>query len=211
MHERHHPSGLLASALGLASSRRAERAKREQVEHLIDTMGLGGYRDKLVGELSTGTRRVVDLASILAQRPRLLLLDEPTAGLAQRETEAFGPLLRRVRDRLGCAVLIIEHDMVLIAEVSDRAYALEAGRVIASGPPRDVQRHPAVVASYLGTDEAAIHRSGHQRGPVQDGEPAALEGRSRSELLELAGEAGVVGRHRMRKDELVATLRHRRS
>ena len=158
--ERHQPTGVLSALLGLAGASRSERRKRDQVEELLVTMGLIAYRDKLVRELSTGTRRVLDIASILAQRPRLLLLDEPTAGLAQRETEAFGPLIRRVREQLGCAVLIIEHDIVLISSLCDRVYALEAGSVIASGPPDAVRSDPRVIASYLGTDEAAIARSG---------------------------------------------------
>jgi len=158
--ERHHPTSLLGGMLSLRSARTAEGAKQQLVGDLVDATGLEPYRDKLVGELSTGTRRVVDIASILAQRPRLLLLDEPTSGLAQRETEAFGPLIERVKDRLGCAVLIVEHDIVLIAQICDRVYALESGRVIADGDPRSVLSDPRVVASYLGTDEEAIRRSG---------------------------------------------------
>ena len=158
--ERHQPTSVLGAILGLSSARAAEASKRVLVDELITATGLGVYREKLIGQLSTGTRRVVDLASILAQRPKLLLLDEPTAGLAQRETEAFGPLIRRVKEQLGCAVLIIEHDMVLIGELCDRVYALESGRVIAEGSPDAVRNDPKVVASYLGTDESAINRSG---------------------------------------------------
>ena len=158
--ERHDPTSVLGAVLGLASARASEKAKRQKVDELIAATGLGVYKEKLIGQLSTGTRRVVDLASILAQRPRLLLLDEPTSGLAQRETEAFGPLIRRVKEQLGCAVLIIEHDMVLIGELCDRVYALESGRVIADGSPDAVRNDPKVVASYLGTDESAINRSG---------------------------------------------------
>jgi ABC-type branched-subunit amino acid transport system ATPase component len=157
--ERHHPARVMPALLGIGSRRR-EAAKLEAVDRLATTLGLGPHRDKRASELSTGTRRVVDIASILAQRPALLLLDEPTAGIAQREAEAFAPLLRRVQDELGCAVLIIEHDMPLIMGVSDRVYAMESGRVIAEGPPDRVRRDPRVVASYLGTDQAAINRSG---------------------------------------------------
>jgi branched-chain amino acid transport system ATP-binding protein len=80
--------------------------------------------------------------------------------VAQKETEALGPLLRRIQERTGCSVLIIEHDMPLLSGLCDRLVALELGGVIAEGPPRDVLAHPAVIASYLGTDEAAIQRSG---------------------------------------------------
>ena len=88
-----------------------------------------------------------------------LCLDEPTARVAQRETEAFGPLLVRIRAELGASMLVIEHDMPLIMAISDRVYCLEAGRVIAQGAPEAVRNDPAVIASYLGTDERAIERS----------------------------------------------------
>ena len=122
--------------------------------------GLGGYRDKLVGELSTGTRRIIDLACLLIQRPKVVLLDEPSSGIAQRETEALAPLLLRVRDELGCGLVLIEHDMPLVLSLATRMYCLELGKVIAEGDPQDVVRDPAVVRSYLGDDPAAINRSG---------------------------------------------------
>lgn len=165
MLERHRPTRVMAGILGWPA-RRAEREKHEAADQLIASFGLEPYRDKTIGELSTGTRRVVDLATILAQRPQLLLLDEPTAGIAQRETEAFGPLMRRVQSDLGCAILIIEHDMPLIMGLSDRIYAMESGAVIAEGSPSQVRSDPRVIATYLGTDEAAINRSGTSREAV---------------------------------------------
>jgi ABC-type branched-subunit amino acid transport system ATPase component len=110
--------------------------------------------------VSTGTRRVVDLACVFAQDPSVVLLDEPSSGIAQREAEALGPLLCRVRDELGASLLVIEHDLPLLASISDRMIALDLGRVVVEGDPTGVIEHPAVVASYLGTDEAAIARSG---------------------------------------------------
>ena len=127
---------------------------------LIDFLGLGRYAERPIIELSTGTRRIVELAGLLALDARLLCLDEPTAGIAQRESEAMAPLLVQVRRELDAAMLIIEHDMPLIMGMSDRVYCLEAGRVIASGDPRSVRDDPAVIASYLGTDERTIQRSG---------------------------------------------------
>jgi ABC-type branched-subunit amino acid transport system ATPase component len=116
-----------------------------------------------VRELSTGTRRIVDLAMCIAHEPKVLLLDEPSSGIAQRETEALGPLLQRIRAEAGCSMLVIEHDMPLITTVSDRMVALELGAPIASGTPDEVVHDPRVVASYLGGDIAAINRSGGTR------------------------------------------------
>ena len=159
--ERHLASrDMFAAALQLPASYESELELSYVVEELIDLMGLGSYRQKLTGELSTGTRRIVDLACILAQDPKVLLLDEPSGGVAQKETEALGPLLRRIRERTGCSILIIEHDMPLLSGLCDRLVALELGSVIAEGTPTEVLNHPAVIASYLGTDEKAIARSG---------------------------------------------------
>jgi branched-chain amino acid transport system ATP-binding protein len=117
-----------------------------------------------VRELSTGTRRVVDLACLLAHEPDVVLLDEPAAGIAQREVEALAPLIRRVRDETGASLLVIEHDIPLIQSVADRLVAMDQGGVIADGRPADVLSIPEVVASYLGTDDAAVHRSGGPAG-----------------------------------------------
>jgi ABC-type branched-subunit amino acid transport system ATPase component len=159
--ERHlHSREMVAAALHLPASYESETDLAGRVETLIELMGLGAFRDKLLGELSSGSRRIVELACILAQDPAVVLLDEPSAGVAQRETEALGPLLRRVQAYTGCSMLVIEHDMPLIAAVSDEVIALELGRVIARGTPGEVLSHPRVVESYLGTDAAAIARSG---------------------------------------------------
>jgi ABC-type branched-subunit amino acid transport system ATPase component len=141
----------LASLLGLPAVREAEEDVALSVDRLIELMGLQAFRDKFVSELSTGTRRIVDLTMTLAHDPAVVLLDEPSSGIAQRETEALGPLLRRIRDELGCAVLLIEHDMPLITSLADEMLALDLGRVIAAGTPAAVVEHPDVVASYLGT------------------------------------------------------------
>ena len=153
-------SRLLASATGLPPSPASERRKRAEADEIVDYLGLGRYADSLVADLSTGTRRIVELGCLLAARARVLLLDEPTAGVAQRETEAFGPLIASVRDELGAAAVVIEHDMGLVMGISDRIYCLESGSVIAEGPPAAVRTDPRVIASYLGTDERTIRRSG---------------------------------------------------
>jgi ABC-type branched-subunit amino acid transport system ATPase component len=151
---------IAASALRLPASYESELAAAARVEELIALMGLSAFREKLVGELSTGTRRIVELACILAQDPTVLLLDEPSGGVAQRETEALGPLLQRVQSFTGCSILVIEHDMALLSTICDDMYALELGGVIAQGTPAEVLDHPRVIESYLGTNEAAINRSG---------------------------------------------------
>jgi branched-chain amino acid transport system ATP-binding protein len=123
-------------------------------------MRLGAYADKFVGELSTGTRRIVDLACSLAHDPDVLLLDEPSSGIAQRETEALGPVLLDIRDQTGAALVVIEHDMPLITGISDRLVALELGAVVAIGTPQEVVSNERVVEGYLGSNEATIMRSG---------------------------------------------------
>jgi ABC-type branched-subunit amino acid transport system ATPase component/ABC-type branched-subunit amino acid transport system permease subunit len=157
---------LVADATRQPASYLAEAATAERAEELAHLLGLGGYAHVPTSALSTGTRRIVELACLLAEDPVLMLLDEPSAGVAQKETEALGPLLRQIRDHTGAAMLIIEHDMPLLSGVCDRLVAMELGTVIAQGPPDEVLEHPAVVASYLGTDEAAIHRSGAGATPA---------------------------------------------
>ena len=153
------PTSLGATILGLPQASRAERHKQAEADELIGFFGLGRYADSFVNELSTGTRRIVELSCLVGLDAQVLCLDEPTAGVAQRETEAFGPLILRLREELGASMLVIEHDMPLIMSISDRVYCLEAGRMIAEGEPDAVRNDAAVIASYLGTDERAIQRS----------------------------------------------------
>src|SRR3546814_15824738 len=113
-------------------------------------MGLEAFRQKLTGELSTGNRRIVDLACILAQDPKVLMLDEPSGGVAQKETEALGPLLLRIVERTGCSVVVLEHDMPLLRSLCDEMIALDLGCLTAQGLPEEVLSDPAVNASYPG-------------------------------------------------------------
>ena len=141
----------LAAVFGLAVVTDAEARVAEQVGDLLELLHLGAFRDKFVGELSTGSRRIVEIAATVAHRPSVLLLDEPSSGIAQRETEALLPFLRQIRDHLDCSLLVIEHDMPLITGLADRIVALDSGGVIAEGTPEEIVRHPRVVESYLGT------------------------------------------------------------
>lgn len=151
----------LSALVGLPDQRVEEALVRRRVDELIDLVGLGAFADKFIGELSTGSRRIVDIACSLAHDPTVLLLDEPSSGIAQRETEAMGPLLQSIRSATGMSLLVIEHDMPLITSISDRLVALDLGAVVTEGSPGEVVADPRVIASYLGTNEAAIARSGN--------------------------------------------------
>jgi ABC-type branched-subunit amino acid transport system ATPase component len=142
--------GLLAGLLGTAKSVKAEREVTERAEALVERLGLADYANKLASELSYGTLRLTELATILAMEPELVLLDEPSSGIAQRETEALGPLLLELRRDLGATFLLIEHDMPLIMGISDRIVALAAGQVLAEGSPAEIQANDDVVEAYLG-------------------------------------------------------------
>ncbi|HVV77459.1 MAG TPA: ATP-binding cassette domain-containing protein [Mycobacteriales bacterium] len=149
--ERHLDSrDLVAAALRLPASTLSEAAASERVGELLAQLGLTKYAGTMVGELSTGTRRIVELACVLAQRPAVILLDEPTAGVAQKETEALAPLLRQVREETGATMLVIDHDMPLLTSLCDRLVALELGQVIAEGAPASVLEDERVIESYLG-------------------------------------------------------------
>jgi ABC-type branched-subunit amino acid transport system ATPase component len=148
-----------ATTIQWPAARRSEAAKRATVDELLETLHLGDFRHKLISELSTGTRRIVDLASVLAARPRVLLLDEPTAGLAQREAEAFGPLLAQIHEVTGATVLIVEHDVPLTVSLCDRLVVMEAGKVVSAGATKHVMSDPVAIAAYLGASNAALERS----------------------------------------------------
>jgi branched-chain amino acid transport system ATP-binding protein len=150
----------LAAALHLPVVAESEAAVAAEVDELIELLGLGEYQDKFIAELSMGTRRVVDLACTIAHRPSVLLLDEPSSGIAQKETEALAPFIERIRDETDCAILIIEHDMPFISAVADRLVAMELGSVLAEGPPDQVLNDEKVITSSLGTSSEIIARSG---------------------------------------------------
>ncbi|HET6817274.1 MAG TPA: ATP-binding cassette domain-containing protein [Mycobacteriales bacterium] len=150
----------VSALFGTPAIRESEADVAYTVDDLIELMGLGAFRDKFVAELSTGSRRIVDLAMSIAHDPTVLLLDEPSSGIAQRETEALGPLLKRIQQETNCAMLVIEHDMPLITSLSDSIVALDLGAVLTQGPPAAVLADERVVTAYLGGDPAAIKRTG---------------------------------------------------
>ncbi|HYX11993.1 MAG TPA: ABC transporter ATP-binding protein [Candidatus Acidoferrum sp.] len=141
---------LASGLLGTSRSTAAEREVTERAERLVEQLGLADYANKLASELSYGTLRLTELTTMLAMEPELVLLDEPSSGIAQRETEALGPLLLELRRDLGATFLLIEHDMPLIMGISDRIVALASGRVLAEGSPAEIQDNDEVVEAYLG-------------------------------------------------------------
>ena len=165
--ESQEPSEIVPSLLGLPPSRAAERAKSMRAHEVVEMLGLGVYAYRHIGELSTGTRRFVELGCMIAMGAPVLLLDEPTAGIAQREVEAFRPVLREVRDHLGATMILIDHDIPMMMGLVDRVYALASGQIIAEGTPEQVRDDPTVIASYLGSDERLIRRSGSVAAAVE--------------------------------------------
>ena len=153
-------AGVVSTTLHLPWARRAERHKRAGADRALAAFGLERFRHHRVSELSTGTRRVVDLATIVLAEPRLLLLDEPTSGIAQREAEAFAPLLRRLHEVTGATILLVEHDVPLVFGLCSRVVVMETGRVVSAGTPDEVRSDPAATAAYLGASEEALARTG---------------------------------------------------
>jgi branched-chain amino acid transport system ATP-binding protein len=147
---RHLSAGSVAAMLRLPSWRRDEERARELVERVLELVDLRPYRDKSPWQLSYGTLRFLELACVLSLEPKVMLLDEPATGIAQREVEALGPTLEHIRDETGCAIVLIEHDMPLLLSLSERVYALDFGRVIAEGTSQEVSSDTRVLESYLG-------------------------------------------------------------
>ncbi|MCB1383534.1 MAG: ABC transporter ATP-binding protein [Notoacmeibacter sp.] len=146
-------SNLASEMLFLPSVRRAERESRRAVEEVIDFLDLHSYRDKYIAGLPYGVRKVVEMGRALAIQPKLLLLDEPASGLSVEETHDVAFWVEDIKKQMGITVLMVEHDMHLVASVSDRVMALADGQKLALGTPQEVQNHPAVIEAYIGSDD----------------------------------------------------------
>ena len=150
----------LNAVLRTPAQQRTEAAVAERVDELIELFGLGRFATSCISELSTGSRRLVDLAGVVAHRPAVVLLDEPTSGIAQREVEAMGELLHRVRAELDATLVVVEHDIAFVAGLADTLVAMDRGTVLAAGPPSSVLDRDDVVEAFLGTSAVVRQRSG---------------------------------------------------
>jgi len=146
----HRRSSFFSELLFLPSVRRMEVEHREAVEKVIDFLDLQQYRDTLVVNLPYGARKIAELGRALCTDPKLLLLDEPSSGLNVEETDEMAFWIEDIKNLLGISVLMVEHDMKLVAAVSDRVLALNYGRPLATGTPQEVQSHPEVIRAYFG-------------------------------------------------------------
>jgi branched-chain amino acid transport system ATP-binding protein len=149
LHVRNQP---FKQMLWLGSARREERELAAKAEALLDLVGLGPFRDTAATDLPMGGQKLLEVVRALMARPRLLLLDEPAAGLNDSETADLADLLRAIRDS-GVTVMVVEHNMSLVMGVADQVIVLDAGCVVASGTPREIQQDARVIAAYVGSEE----------------------------------------------------------
>ena len=146
----HLKSGIIGTVFGLPRQRREEREARELARELLDFVGIGKVADDYARNLSYGDQRRLEVARALALRPKVLLLDEPTAGMNPQESLRFNDFVHRVRDEKDLAILLIEHDMSVVMRVSERITVLDSGQKIAEGSPEDIRTNERVVEAYLG-------------------------------------------------------------
>ncbi len=156
----HLRTGIWGAAIFWGGTRRAEIAARQAAEEIVEFLEIETIRDLPVGTLSYGLQKRVELGRALAMRPRLLLLDEMVSGMNQEETEDIARFILDIRDERGVTVMMIEHDMGIVMDISDHVTVLNFGRKIADGTPAEVSANPAVVAAYLGQPESADQGAG---------------------------------------------------
>jgi branched-chain amino acid transport system ATP-binding protein len=154
----HHPYGVLAAFAWIGKAQRNERANRRAVEEIVDFLELAQWRRLPVGLLPYGVQKRVELGRALASEPKLLLLDEPVAGMNLEETEDMARFILDIRDELGLPMVMVEHDMGLVMDLADRIMVIDFGKPIRTGTPKEVATDPDVVRAYLGEEHRVVDK-----------------------------------------------------